>query len=493
MLNILKKSSEVIRKFIKSLPVFDWAIETPDGFQDIQYIHKTIKYEVWKLKTDSGKILKCADTHIVFDENFEEVFVKDLIPNVSKIITKDGIETITSLKNTGKGKHMYDVSINSQDETYYSNDILSHNSTASLGYILHYIIFNSNIRVALLANKGSTARTELLGRLQQSFENLPIWLQQGIVSWNKGSLELENGSRVIAGATSSSAVRGGSFNCISGNSIITVEKPDGVILNLKILDLFNDSASLPINNIGMNFIDNKYTQTYHRIIDNAKIRNWAKKSAPCYTENHHIIPKCFSRDNSTQNLVRLTAREHFIVHKLLTKMFEGPKEKSKMISALFLMIHNLKKSCFTNMYSVSSKEYNALKEEYKLAVKISLTGIKRSQKTKDKISKTKTGKKLPFKKKTLEHINKINKNPLKIAKMAESHRGMKRSDESKKKMSLAKQGYIPWNKGVKGSMSLGKKWCTNISTKETKMVDPANIPEGYILGRPFNKRGKNVK
>jgi phage terminase large subunit GpA-like protein len=87
-------------------------------------------------------------------------------------------------------------------------------TTVSVGYILHYIIFNANVRVALLANKGMTARTELLARLQQSFESLPQWMQQGIVSWNKGSLELENGSRVIAAATSSSAIRGGSYNII---------------------------------------------------------------------------------------------------------------------------------------------------------------------------------------------------------------------------------------------------------------------------------------
>ena len=86
-------------------------------------------------------------------------------------------------------------------------------STTMIAYILHYVLFNDNMNVAILANKLATAR-ELLSRLQLAYENLPKWLQQGVISWNKGSIELENGSRIIASATSSSAVRGGSFNMI---------------------------------------------------------------------------------------------------------------------------------------------------------------------------------------------------------------------------------------------------------------------------------------
>ena len=86
-------------------------------------------------------------------------------------------------------------------------------STTVVSYLLHYALFNDNIRIAILANKAETAR-ELLQRLQLSYENLPKWLQQGVGSWNKGSLELENGSKIIAASTSSSAVRGNSFNII---------------------------------------------------------------------------------------------------------------------------------------------------------------------------------------------------------------------------------------------------------------------------------------
>lgn len=86
-------------------------------------------------------------------------------------------------------------------------------STTVISYLLHYAIFNDNVNIGILANKLSTSR-ELLGRLQLAYENLPKWMQQGIVSWNKGSLELENGSKIMAASTSSSAVRGMSFNII---------------------------------------------------------------------------------------------------------------------------------------------------------------------------------------------------------------------------------------------------------------------------------------
>ena len=86
-------------------------------------------------------------------------------------------------------------------------------STTTVSYLLHYALFNPNSNIAILANKAAVAR-DLLGRLQLAYENLPKFLQQGVINWNKGSLELENGSKILAAATSSSAVRGGSYNVI---------------------------------------------------------------------------------------------------------------------------------------------------------------------------------------------------------------------------------------------------------------------------------------
>jgi hypothetical protein len=86
-------------------------------------------------------------------------------------------------------------------------------STTVVSYLLHYLIFNDSVNIGILANKAATAR-ELLSRLATAYENLPKWMQQGIISWNKGSIELENGSKILAASTSASAVRGMSFNIL---------------------------------------------------------------------------------------------------------------------------------------------------------------------------------------------------------------------------------------------------------------------------------------
>jgi hypothetical protein len=87
-------------------------------------------------------------------------------------------------------------------------------STSVIGYICHYVTFNQSVNVAILANKLKTAKDELFAKLQLAYENLPQFLQQGVVEWNKTSFKLENGSRVVCDATSSSAIRGGSYNLL---------------------------------------------------------------------------------------------------------------------------------------------------------------------------------------------------------------------------------------------------------------------------------------
>jgi hypothetical protein len=86
-------------------------------------------------------------------------------------------------------------------------------TTTTVSYLLWATIFTGQQNVAVLANKGSLAR-DILAKYQLAYENLPGWLQQGVVTWNKGNVELENGSKIIAASTSSSAVRGGSFNVV---------------------------------------------------------------------------------------------------------------------------------------------------------------------------------------------------------------------------------------------------------------------------------------
>ena len=201
-----------MNKFIEQFSSNDWEVETPSGWQDFSGIAKTIEYDEWIVTTEFGKFLICADKHIFIDKNWDQIFCEDLKVG-DEIQTSDGIEKISSVEITKNKSNMYDLVDVGGGNIYYTNNIVSHNTTTVVSYLLHYILFNDNVNVGILANKATTSR-EILGRLQLSYENLPKWLQQGVIVWNRGSLELENGSKIIAASTSASAVRGMSFNII---------------------------------------------------------------------------------------------------------------------------------------------------------------------------------------------------------------------------------------------------------------------------------------
>ena len=149
-------------------------------------------------KEEIEEYIKCRDDILYFIETHVKIVHVDegLIPFKLYPFQKELIKTISENRNvivkTGRqvGK-----------------------STTTLGWLLHYILFNESKTVGILANKAATAR-ELLNRVQIAYQHLPKFLQQGLKEWNKGSLELENGSKIIASSTSSSAIRGFSFSTI---------------------------------------------------------------------------------------------------------------------------------------------------------------------------------------------------------------------------------------------------------------------------------------
>lgn len=160
--------------------------------------------------------LKPSNTSISFTEDQVKEYLKcSDDPNYF-------IEKYIKIINVDKGLipfEMYDFqkkivqSIHDNRFTIAKLPRQSGKSTTVVSYILHFILFNPSVNVAILANKQAVAR-DLLGKIKVAYEYLPKWLQQGVGEWNKGSIVLENGSKVIASATSSSAIRGGSYNLI---------------------------------------------------------------------------------------------------------------------------------------------------------------------------------------------------------------------------------------------------------------------------------------
>lgn len=142
--------------------------------------------------------VKCSEDPIYFVENY------------MKIITLN--EGLQNFKPYPYQRNMIQSFVDNR-YTIVTTARQAGKSTTTCGFILWYIIFHADKTVALLANKGETAR-EILGRVQLAYQHLPKWLQQGVKEWNKGSFELENNSRVIAAATSASAIRGYTINLL---------------------------------------------------------------------------------------------------------------------------------------------------------------------------------------------------------------------------------------------------------------------------------------
>lgn len=154
--------------------------------------------------------LQCAKDPIYFAEKYIKIVHVDhgLIPILMYDYQKEIVEAIT---------HNRRVSVNTSRQ--------AGKTTTAVAVILHYVLFNDHKTVALLANKGDAAR-EILDRIKIAYEALPKWMQQGVVEWNKGSVEFENGCKIIAGATSSSAIRGKSISFLYIDETAFVENWD---------------------------------------------------------------------------------------------------------------------------------------------------------------------------------------------------------------------------------------------------------------------------
>lgn len=156
------------------------------------------------------EFIKCAKDPIYFAERYIQIVHVDhgLIPIKLYEYQKDIIEKTT------KNRRTCVVTSRQAGKT-----------TTAVCLILHYILFNDHKLVALLANKGDAAR-EILDRIKTAYEALPKWLQQGVIEWNKGSVEFENGSKILAAATSSSAIRGKSVSFLYIDETAFVENWD---------------------------------------------------------------------------------------------------------------------------------------------------------------------------------------------------------------------------------------------------------------------------
>jgi hypothetical protein len=237
-------------KKIKDLKINDFVYDLEGNptriINTVSYNNREICYKLSFKGTNFEEDIVCDKDHlwkVLINGKFEVLSAEQIYNKKEKIILKRSsynslIENweddilLTSTEKVPPAK-VSCIEVENKDHTFLcgKNFIPTHNcgkSTTAVSFLLHYAIFNDNVSIAILANKASTAK-DLLSRLQVSFENLPDWMQQGIKSWNKTSLELENGSKIITASTSASSVRGGSYNIIFLDEFAFV--PNTVALN----------------------------------------------------------------------------------------------------------------------------------------------------------------------------------------------------------------------------------------------------------------------
>lgn len=201
--NLDLDQDDVDKKIMDSLDLSGYEISTDTGNQKISQVHKTQPYDIWRLELANGYWLECADKHIVFYDNFVEVFVRDLFVG-DYVMTDDGLKMVVDVRKIGRKVSMFDVSVEDENHRYWSNGILSHNTICSSIFIAHYLLFNVDRNVLILSNKGTTTR-EIVDKSKTILENLPFFMKPGVLKNDVFNMKFDNGCRLIGQATTKNA------------------------------------------------------------------------------------------------------------------------------------------------------------------------------------------------------------------------------------------------------------------------------------------------
>lgn len=199
--NLQLDEDDISKKIIDTIDISDQNMQilSHDGYHPITHVHKTQPYHIYELELENGNRLECADNHIVFCRGFEQKFVKDLTKN-DYVMTETGDSKVKSVTKSKHKVSMYDVTVDSNDHSFYSNGILSHNTVIAAIFILHNTIFNFDKNIGIAANKFQTA-VEIMDKIKEMMEYLPFFMKPGVKVNNQAMMVFDNGCRIIAQAT----------------------------------------------------------------------------------------------------------------------------------------------------------------------------------------------------------------------------------------------------------------------------------------------------
>lgn len=198
---LLANNSE---KIIDTLNLENFEIWTDDDWKDISNIHRTKPFENYELILENGYTLEGANDHILFDENMNQVYIKNLNYG-DKIQTDQGLQKVIQRQKLSNSKvSMYDITVDSLEHRFYSNGILSHNTTTIAAYFAWYMCFHEARNLAILANKQDTAK-EIVRKVNQVFRGLPFFLKPGVHNLGTMGMRLDNGCMLNSQATTETA------------------------------------------------------------------------------------------------------------------------------------------------------------------------------------------------------------------------------------------------------------------------------------------------
>ena len=186
--DLLKKFTNTI--FLKN----DLYVETDYGQVPVSEINITQPFQRYRLELENGLWFEGADTHILFCEDYSQKMLIDLTIN-DVILTKQGPSRVKRVSKIYGKTSMFDLTIDTPEMSYYTNDILSHNTVSAAIVILHFVLFNDEKGCMIVANKGKTVK-EIIKKIKDIYKLLPFFLKKGVINWNETQIAFENNSRI---------------------------------------------------------------------------------------------------------------------------------------------------------------------------------------------------------------------------------------------------------------------------------------------------------
>jgi len=191
--NIDKDENKPNKKIVDIIPINKY-VKTDYGNTPVSEIVRTIPLQRYELLLENDDKIECADTHIIYCKNHTPKLVLDLTEN-DEVITISGLSKIKHFKKLRGKLSMFDLTIDGPEPSYYTNNILSHNTVSAAIVILHFVLFNNDKGCMVVANKGTTV-IEIIDKIKSIYKHLPFFLKRGVINWNQKSITFDNGCRI---------------------------------------------------------------------------------------------------------------------------------------------------------------------------------------------------------------------------------------------------------------------------------------------------------